>query len=195
MRILFLSLLLCAAQTMTGCSNQTQTDTIPQNKSEKTEAVDGEKAPKGKLIYCSYASVGHAALGTDYCELIADPGTTPKIVVVKDEDCHFAEPVRGEFEVDESVVAQLQEGLANLKAWKTDGYNKTDDMDGGRSHRFHIEYDSGEKIHASWFTHKVKPEAQAVYNYLESFFSPWYKQVHGYGEIQEDEVVEEPENP
>ncbi len=28
-------------------------------------------APKGKLIYCSYARNGHAGQGKDYCELIA----------------------------------------------------------------------------------------------------------------------------
>ena len=37
------------------------------------------KAPKGKLIYCSYARTGMAGLGKDYCELIADPGTEPKV--------------------------------------------------------------------------------------------------------------------
>ena len=38
-------------------------------------------APKGKLIYCSYASDRHAGQGKSYCELIADVGKRPQVVV------------------------------------------------------------------------------------------------------------------
>ena len=63
--------------------------------------------PKGKLIYCSYASVGAGAIGTEYCELIADPGTDPNVVVVIDADCHFADERRCEYPVDAAVVDSL----------------------------------------------------------------------------------------
>ena len=48
-----------------------------------------QEAPKGKLIYCSYSCNRHAGLGKSYCELIADEGKEPQIVVSLYNDCHF----------------------------------------------------------------------------------------------------------
>ncbi|MBO4671664.1 MAG: hypothetical protein J5640_07490 [Bacteroidales bacterium] len=135
------------------------------------------KAPKGKLIYCSYAANGAAGLGKDYCELIADPGVTPRVVVVLDRDCHFAEERRQEFEVDSTVVNDLQKQLESIKVWKLDGYNLEEPICGGHAHRIYMEYDSGEKIDARWYGHGVKDEAIRAYNLIEYFFKPWRDQM------------------
>ena len=131
------------------------------------------KAPKGKLIYCSYAKTGAAGLGKDYCELIADPGVDPKVVVVLDQDCRFAEERRQEFAVDASVVEDLQKQLEEIKVWKLNGYNLEEPICGGHSYRIYMEYDSGEKINARWYGHGVKDSAIHAYNLIEYFFKPW----------------------
>ena len=190
MRAIIISILMCAGMSLIGCSHLVKNESDPNGGNGGSEAVNTEK-PTGKLTYCSYASIGHAALGTDYCELIADPGKKPKIVVVLNEDCHFADKVKKEFEVSQDVVEKAEKGLEELKAWEINGYNKTELMDGGRSRRVHIEYGAEEKVHAHWFTHQAKREAIAVYNYLESFFSPWREKVE---QMNEDvDVVEEVE--
>jgi len=205
MKTILLLLLLSATGTMFGCSNLVKHDPVSENNNTSTnniasvkndsvpenENITNSSQPAGKLIYCSYASVGHAALGTDYCELIADSGVKPKIVVVLNENCHFADKETHEYEVDSTVVAEVQQGLAELEAWKTNGYSKSELMDGGRSHRYHIEYDTNEKIHASWFTSSVDPNVLAVYNYLESFFRPWYEKAQKEGDEGNDVVEEE----
>ena len=135
------------------------------------------KAPKGKLIYCSYAADGAAGLGKDYCELIADPGQKPKVVVVLDKNCRFAEERRQEFEVDGSVVEDLQKKLEELKVWKLDGYNLNEPICGGHAYRIYMEYDSGEKIDARWYGNGVKDSAIRAYNTIEYFFKPWREQM------------------
>ena len=129
--------------------------------------------PKGKLIYCSYASVGAGAIGTEYCELIADPGTDPKVVVVIDADCHFADERRCEYPVDAAVVDSLQQKLAAIKVWKLDGYSYEEPITGGYAHRIHVEYDSGEKITARWYGHGVKDAVVNAYGIIAKFLSPW----------------------
>ena len=49
-------------------------------------------APKGRLVYCSYSSTGMAGLGKDWCELIADVDSVPKVVVCLDYDNRFDMP-------------------------------------------------------------------------------------------------------
>ena len=135
--------------------------------------LNAQNSPKGKLTYCSYTREGLAAMGTDYCELIANPSTQPKIVVVKNDNCHFAEREEYTYEVSPEVVAQLQELLKKVNLKKVNGYKKESHERGGYEYRFHIEYDSGEKIHASWHTRSPKVGVVSVYRMIEQFFAPW----------------------
>lgn len=135
------------------------------------------QAPKGKLIYCSYSQTGAAGLGKDYCELVADPGQQPKVVVVLDHECRFALERRQEFEVDSTVVASLQKQLEEAKVWKLDGYNLDEPICGGHVNRIYMEYDSGEKINARWYGTKIKKQAIEAYNMIEYFFKPWRDQM------------------
>lgn len=137
-------------------------------------ACGAQNAPKGNLIYCSYSCSGSAGLGKDYCELVADPGTAPKVVVALDLGNRFNYPeVREEYPVDQDVVAALQAGLAERKVYKLNGYLVDEAITGGYAHRIYQEYDSGEKINASWYGHHIKDEAWGAYNYLVQFFAPW----------------------
>ena len=132
------------------------------------------KAPKGKLIYCSYARTGSAGLGKDYCELIADPDTEPVIRVVLNEGNRFDDPViREEYPVSPEEIAALQEWLDGNKVYKLDGYRLDEAITGGHSYRIYMEYDSGDKVDARWYGHKVKEQAITAYNHIEYFFSPW----------------------
>lgn len=132
------------------------------------------KAPEGALIYCSYASSGSAGLGKEYCELIADPGTQPKVVVAMRIGNRFGDPeIREEFPVDTATVQRLQAGLAELKVHRLDGYHVEEPITGGYAHRIHIEYASGEKITADWYGHNIKDSAIAAYSRIERFFAPW----------------------
>lgn len=142
-----------------------------------------QQPPQGRLIYCSWAKNGAAGLGKDYCELIADEGATPKIVVVKNEDCRFAECTRAEFEVDEAVVTKLQEILAEGKVYKLNGYHLDEAICGGHSYRIYQEYASGDKVNAFWYGQNVKEEAYNAFYLIYNYFKPWYDQVPEGGPI------------
>ncbi len=140
------------------------------------------RAPKGNLVYCSYACNGSAGLGRDYCELVADPGATPKVVVALDLGNLFNDPeIREEFPVDESVVDSVQAYLAASKVYRLNGYRLEEPISGGHSYRIHMEYSSGDKINAFWYGSRVKDQAITVYNWLEHFFSPWRSRLRSSG--------------
>ena len=145
------------------------------------------KVPKGKLIYCSYSSTGSAGLGKDYCELIADPGTEPRVNVVLKEGNRFDEPeIRAEYFADEADVAYLQDWLKKNKVYKLDGYRLDEPMTGGYAYRIYMEYDSGQTVDARWYGHGVKDKAIGAYNFIESFFESWREQA-----VKESEPVVE----
>lgn len=154
--------------------------------------------PKGKLIYCSYYSSRAAGLGTSYCELIADPGTQPRVVVRLDQDCRLEDvlPRNADIPVDASVVEELQQLLESHKVYKLDGYAYDEVLDGGTTHRIHMEYDSGDKVHAFWCGHNIKEEAWSAYWLIEKFFEPWRAQAvevpRETGRDFEPEELEEP---
>ena len=130
--------------------------------------------PKGDLIYCSYACTGAAGLGKDYCELIADTDSVPKVVVVLNEGNRFDDPViRRTYTVDKAVVDTLAQILAEAKVYKLAGYNYEEPICGGHSYRIYMEYSSGEKINAYWYGSKIKDEALLAYNTIVRFFTPW----------------------
>lgn len=135
------------------------------------------QAPKGKLTYCSYSSTGAAGLGKDYCELIADPGKAPKVVVALNLGNRFNDPeIRAEYPIGQETVDSLAKLLAEAKVYKLNGYNVDEAITGGHSHRIYQEYDSGEKINARWYGNHVKQEAWAAYRMIEAFFAPWRTQ-------------------
>ena len=132
------------------------------------------KAPAGKLTYCSYACTGAAGLGKDYCELIADPGIEPKVVVALNVGNRFDDPeVHAEYPVGQEVVDSLATLLANAKVYELNGYSVDEASTGGHSYRIYQEYSSGEKINARWYGHGIKEEAWAAYYMIEGFFKPW----------------------
>lgn len=131
------------------------------------------EGPAGKLVYCSYSETGVAGLGKNYCELIADADSIPKVVVVLDAGCRFAEERRAEYTVDASVADSLRNMLASAKVYELDGYFVEEDMTGGTIYRIYMEYDSGERINAQWYGHDIKPEAWGAFNLICRFFNPW----------------------
>ena len=135
------------------------------------------QAPKGKLTYCSYSCTGAAGLGKDYCELIADPGKTPKVVVVLDFGNRFGNPViNAEYAVGQDVVDSMQAMLESAKVYELNGYSVEEHMAGGHTYRIYQEYDSGEKINARWYGHNIKQEAWSAYHMIANFFKPWVSQ-------------------
>ena len=133
--------------------------------------------PKGDLIYCSYACRGAAGLGSDWCELIADADSVPKVVVVLDADNRFGDPViRREYPVERSVVDSLAQILADAKVYKLDGYHVEEPICGGHSHRIHMEYASGDQVTAFWYGSHIKESAWSAYHLIENFFAPWRRQ-------------------
>jgi len=134
-------------------------------------------APQGRLVYCSYACTGAAGLGKDYCELVADVDSVPKVVVVLGEGNRFDDPIiRGEYPVTQEVVDSLCKELEARKVYKLAGYNLNEPITGGYSYRIYMEYSSGEKVNAFWYGHGVKQEALSAYHFIESYFSPWREQ-------------------
>lgn len=138
--------------------------------------------PKGDLIYCSYSCNGSAGLGRDYCELIADVDSIPKVVVVLNKDNRFDDPViERTYPVDKSVVDSLSQMLTELKVYQLDGYRVEEPICGGHSYRIYMEYSSGDKVNAFWYGHKIKDAAIVAYNRIERFFEPWREQARKEG--------------
>lgn len=135
------------------------------------------RPPEGNLIYCSYAQTGAAGLGKDYCELIADDGKDPVIVVVMDEGNRFGDPeIHNTYPVDRSVVQDLAKTLADNKVYRLDGYRLEEPISGGHSYRIYQEYSSGERVDARWYGNNVKESALRAYAIIEHFFAPWREQ-------------------
>ena len=133
--------------------------------------------PKGDLTYCRYCRAGAAGLGTDYCELIAEPDSVPKVVVVLDEDNRFGDPViRQTYTVDKSVVDSLSDVLNSLKVYRLNGYSVNEPICGGHSCGILVNYSSGDKIDAHWYGNHIKDKAIIAFNTIEYFFSPWRAQ-------------------
>ena len=132
------------------------------------------QAPKGTLIYCSFSKTGAAGLGREYCELIADKDSIPKVVVVMNEGNRFGTPeIHKEYTVTQEEVASLQAKLASQEVYKLDGYKVEERMPGGTTYRIYMEYDSGRKVNASWYGHNIKAVALSAYGMIRSFFDPW----------------------
>lgn len=132
------------------------------------------QAPKGELIYCSYSRTGAAGLGKDYCELIADPGRTPKVVVALNLGNRFGKPeTHAEYPVGKEVVDSLSKMLADARVYKLNGYSVDEHITGGYTFRIYQEYNSGEIINAHWCGHNIKSEALSAYRMIEAFFRPW----------------------
>jgi len=142
--------------------------------------------PKGDLTYCSYCCAGAAGLGTDYCELIAEPDSVPKVVVVLDEDNRFDNPViRQSYPVDKSVVDSLQQLLKAEKVYKLNGYHVDEAICGGRAYSFSVRYSSGDRISVDWYGHNIKEKAWDAYHMIEHFFRPWRERAQRDGLIQQ----------
>ncbi len=142
-----------------------------------SSSAQEKEAPKGKLIYCSYACDRHAGLGKSYCELIADIGKRPQVVVSLYNNCHYRDAVNKTFDVKEQDVEQMQQLLVDLKVYQLDGYQHDEQLEGGAAYRIYQEYASGTHINVVWSGHDIKPEALAAYAAIEQFFAPWREQV------------------
>lgn len=136
-----------------------------------------QQAPRGNLIYCSYSATRVAGLGKSYCELIADPGTAPKVNVVLDRECHYADERTGTYEVGADVVQGLASALEKAEVYKLNGYNVDEPITGGTIYRIYMEYDSGDKVNARWYGQHIDPDAVASYNMIFRFFEPWRSKV------------------
>lgn len=148
--------------------------------------------PQGDLTYCSYARRGAAGLGSEYCELIADTDSIPKVVVVLNEGNRFGDPViKREYPVEKSVVDSLAQLLANHKVYTLNGYHVEEPITGGHSYRIHMEYTSGDHVTADWYGNHISDKAIAAFNLIERFFTPWYSLAASEGqEVQEAENVQ-----
>lgn len=120
--------------------------------------------PKGKMIYCScaYTNYGLPAgeIQHSYYELVADEGTTPKVIYCENR----GEPKKTEYRATEKDVTELSNILRDMNIFKIDGYSVSEEMTGGTSYRVHMEFSSGEKLTASWFTHKPNALASGAYS-------------------------------
>lgn len=128
-----------------------------------------QKTPKGRLVYCSYSDTRHGGLGRSYCELVADSLDSAKIKARYDIDCHYAEETRKQIPVDSATVAALEQLLRQQEVWKLDGYHKEEPMEGGTTHRIHVEFSDGSNVTASWFSHSPKEAVVTAYHTIKNF--------------------------
>lgn len=120
--------------------------------------------PQGKMIYCSCAYTNYGLpvgeIQHSYYELIADEGTAPKVIYCENR----GKSQKTEFSATEKDVTELSNILRDMNIFKIDGYSVSEQMTGGTSYRIHMEFSSGEKLTASWFTHKPSALASGAYS-------------------------------
>ena len=122
------------------------------------------KFPEGRMTYCSCAYTNYGLpegeIRHSYYELIADEGAEPKVIYCEDRG---GEPKKTEFRATEQDVKELSSILRDKSVFKLNGYNVDERMTGGTSYRIHMEFSSGEKLNATWFTHNPKALASEAY--------------------------------
>ena len=120
--------------------------------------------PEGKMIYCSCAYTNYGLpvgeIRHSYYELIADEGTDPKVIFYEDRGVDVK---KTEYRATEQDVSGLSRILREKDAFVLNGYNVDEQMTGGTSYRVYMEFSSGEKLNAIWFTEKPLPLAMEVY--------------------------------
>ena len=126
--------------------------------------------PEGKMIYCScsYTNFGLPAgeLRYSYYELITEEGTKPKVVYCEDRG---SDSQKTEYPATAQDVEKLSNVLRDMNIFKLNGYNVDEQMTGGTSYRIHMEFSSGEKLTAYWFTHEPKPLAIDAYGTISRY--------------------------
>ncbi|MBO4564743.1 MAG: hypothetical protein J5720_04860 [Bacteroidaceae bacterium] len=122
-----------------------------------------QETPKAQLIYCSCSETPHGVpdKGKDFYELVADPGTTPK--VVKCTDAGMEHMTKTEYNVTAADVKRMQQLLQDLDVGKLKDYNQEEDMMGGSTYRVYMEYADGSKINATWLAHHPRQLAEQTY--------------------------------
>ena len=133
--------------------------------------------PRGNLIYCNVIDEGVAHMGTDYGTLTVEPGKTPKIEIVLHERCHFAECIKGDYEVLPSIVKELQKLIHDEGMFAINNYVEEEMIEGGHEYSVLIKYDSGDVISARWHTTSPNSGASNAYAKLRSFFAPWFEKL------------------
>ena len=128
-------------------------------------------APKGKLIYCSYANTRNDGWGRHFCELVNENGKTT--VVVYENTREMSKPDERHYEVTADVADSLEKIIRDNKYYEIDGYKVFDSMMGGSTKRVYMEFDTGEHINAEWFAEKPNPQAVSAYAAIARFFLPW----------------------
>ena len=116
--------------------------------------------PKGKMIYCSCSNTNYGLpsgeLRYSYYEMIADEGTKPKVVYYEDWGNNSK---KTEYSATAQDVEKLSNVLRDMNIFKLNSYIVDEPMTGGTSYRIHMEFSSGEKLNATWFTEDPKPLA------------------------------------
>jgi hypothetical protein len=137
----------------------------------KTSKPD-EFYPEGKMIYCScsFTNYGLPAgeLRYSYYELIADEGTEPKVVYYEDRG---SDSKKTEYPATAQDVEKLSNVLRDMNIFQLNGYLVKVDMTGGTSYRIHMEFSSGEKLTAYWFTENPKPQAMDAYETISRYLN------------------------
>ena len=120
--------------------------------------------PEGKMVYCScsYTNYGLPVgeIQRSYYELIADEGMSPKVVFCEDR----GDSEKTEYEATEQDAETLSQLLRDMNVFRLNGYHADERMTGGTSYRIHMEFASGEKLNADWFTHNPLPLAAKAYS-------------------------------
>lgn len=128
--------------------------------------------PKGKMIYCScsFTNYGLPAgeLRYSYYEMKADEGTKPKVVYCEDRGSGSK---KTEYPATAQDVEKLSNVLRDMNIFMLNGYNVDEQMTGGTSYRIHMEFSSGEKLTAYWFTHEPKPLAIDAYGTISRYLN------------------------
>lgn len=149
-----------------------------------------QETPKAQLIYCSCAETPHGIpdKGKDFYELVADPGTTPK--VVKCTDAGMEHMTKTEYNVTAAEVKRMQQLLQDLDVGKLNGYNQEEDMMGGSTYRVYMEYADGSKINATWQTHHPRLLAEQTYSMILKNLSLFCTESNKTPEVQVKHVRE-----
>ena len=85
---------------------------------------------------------------------------SPKVVFCEDR----GDSEKTEYEATEQDAETLSQLLRDMNVFRLNGYHADERMTGGTSYRIHMEFASGEKLNADWFTHNPLPLAAKAYS-------------------------------
>ena len=126
------------------------------------------------VVECLVETRNTATRATDACRLLCQPGFVPTVIVdLNVGNIRNAKEAHGQFNADPESVRALQQDLIKLGSSTLGDYSNDEFIEGGTLTTVRLTYASGRSQTLSWHARDVDPLVRAVFDRLDTFFTPW----------------------